>query len=126
MIKNKTDINDGECDERQKRDRDEPKPFNLTGGARHSELTRSNALRDDLVIEKVVIKRDEPTRDTQGKHIGCKSFIPTDDPDGCDQHNRIHQDSLVPAEHTRRQTHHFAEIETSESRNERLCPRNIR
>ena len=58
LINKHQNADGSESGQRQQRNRDKPKPFDVLGRAGNAGETRRDALRNDVVVDEVVIYRD--------------------------------------------------------------------
>jgi len=59
-----------------------------------------------------VVRRDPEAADAEGQDVRGEG-VASEDTDSQERHERVHEDALVPAEVTRNETHHEAEVKAS-------------
>ncbi len=120
-------------DEDEDRDRDEPSqgeegngnkptPLDQFCRARHARFTWGNRLRQYFVVEQIVVEGNPTTDDGERQGIRFQMVIFPFHSKGEDQYQRVHENSLEPAEDARWQIQDVLKIETTECGDGRADP----
>lgn len=102
--------------ERQKRNANKAEIRNVLRRAGNAKSARRNALRQDFIIEKILVDGNEHANHGERQNIASDFCIFFQNADKQNNHERINTNALIPAQHARRKSANIGKIQTTKHR----------